>query len=486
MVMAKKGFSAILLAAGKGTRMRSPLPKVLHPVAGVPMIQRMITEVKQAGAKEIRVVLGFGESLVRSVVEPHGVCCFHQKQQRGTGDAVRAAQPENLEGTVLILNGDHPLIRADELRRLITEFDQSNDDLQVVTVELTNPTGFGRILRRQNKICAIIEEKDASHETRKICEVNAGFYLVRSEILNILLPKIKNENVQGEFYLTDILSLAIEEKMKVEGVKGSRQLAFGVNSQLDLAKATGLIFRRKARELLEKGVVIIDPRATYIEDNVTIGSGSVIYPGVMIKGPSELGSFCVVEPHAMLIRCQLGDGVEVKGGSYIQGAQIKDRAQIGPYAHIRPETTVGVEAKVGNFVELKKVQFGDRAKASHLTYLGDAEVGEDTNIGCGTITCNYAVDHKKYKTKIGKNVFVGSDSQFVAPIEVGDGAVIASGSTITKNVPPGALAVARAKQIVRENYVPRSSHSDSPNSTGSSEEVPAVGVGAIKGERSSK
>lgn len=452
MGMVKKDFSVILLAAGKGTRMKSSLPKVLHPVAGLPMIQRVVTEVKGAGAKEVRAVLGFGESLIREIIEPLGVCCFRQKDQLGTGDAVRAAEPESLQGTVLILNGDHPLIQADELRQLVAEFEQSQDELQVVSCLLRNPKGFGRIVRKQEELYAIVEEKEASHETKKIKEVNTGIYLVRADFLKRYLPEIKNSNSQNEYYITDLVSLGQEAGVKMKAVIASRQLAFGVNSQRELAQATSYIFRRNAGQLMDQGVVIIDPRATYIEDKVDIGPGSVIYPGVMIKGPSQLGPFCVVEPQAMLIRCQLGKGVEVKAGSYLQDSRIGDYAQLGPYAHIRPGTEIGVEAKVGNFVELKKVKLGNRAKASHLTYLGDAEIGENTNIGCGTITCNYALDRKKYKTIVGKDVFVGSDTQFVAPVEIGDGAVIASGSTITENVPSGALAIARSRQVIKEDY----------------------------------
>lgn len=452
--MAKKGFSTILLAAGKGTRMKSPLPKVLHPVAGHPMISRIVGEVKKAGAKEIRAVLGFGENLVKQVIEPLGACSFHQKEQMGTADAVRAAQPESLEGTVLILNGDHPLIEADEIRALVSEFDESNYDLCVVTAVVPNPKGFGRIVRQNDTIKAIVEEKDASYDTKQICEINTGVYLIRSEVLNEYLPQIKSENAQGEFYLTDIISLGLKGGSSVGTLRASRKMAFGVNSQEELAKATGYIFRRKARQLMESGVMMVDPKVTYIEDDVEIGEGTVVYPGVLIKGPAQVGRFCVLEPNSVINRCELGDSVQVRAGCYLQEAVIKEKAQLGPYAHIRPGSEVGVDARIGNFVELKKVKFGDRAKASHLTYLGDAEIGEDTNIGCGTITCNYAVDRKKYKTIIGKNAFIGSDTQFIAPVEVGDGAVVASGSTITKNVPAGALAVARGKQIIKENYKP--------------------------------
>ena len=249
------------MAAGKGTRMKSPLPKVLHPVAGYPMVSRIVQVVKEAGAKEVRAVLGFGESLVRQVVEPLGVCCFQQEEQKGTGDAVRSAKPENLEGTVLILNGDHPLIEADELKSLIEQFDQSNWDLCVVTSVLPNPKGYGRIYRHKGKIRAIVEEKDSSSESRKIQEVNTGVYVVRAEVLNQYLPQIKNENVQGEYYLTDIVSLALKGGAQVGTLVGSRRFAWGVNSQSELAKATRYIFQRKAKQLLSEGVMMLDPRA---------------------------------------------------------------------------------------------------------------------------------------------------------------------------------------------------------------------------------
>jgi bifunctional UDP-N-acetylglucosamine pyrophosphorylase/glucosamine-1-phosphate N-acetyltransferase len=230
-----------------------------------------------------------------------------------------------------------------------------------------------------------------------------------------------------------------------------------VNSQIELARASRWLYLNKAKSLLESGVMVIDPKATYIEDSVEVGPSSVIYPGTFIKGNTRLGQFCVVEPHAFISNALCGDGVQIRAGSYLEDCKIDSKAIIGPYARIRPETEIGTEARVGNFVELKKVKMGAGAKANHLTYLGDAEIGENTNIGCGTITCNYAADRKKYKTKIGRDVFVGSDTQFVAPVEIGDGAVIASGSTITKNVPAKALAVARSKQFIKENYSPKSS-----------------------------
>ncbi len=436
--------------------MNSPLPKVLHPVAGQPMIRRVIEGAKKAGAKEVRVVLGFGENLVRPVIESLGATGFRQQNQWGTADAVRAAQPESLEGLVVILNGDHPLIESRDLEHFVKSFDQGSADLAVVSCELKEPGHYGRIVRHRDQVQAIVEARDASHDTLKVREINTGIYVLRAELLNELLPKIQSHNAQKEFYLTDLVSLALEEGLKVEAIKAPRHVAYGVNTQAELAKVTRKIFKRKARALLESGVILVDPSATYIEDEVEVGPGTVVYPGAFILGKTSIGRFCVLEPNVYIHSCEISDSVRLKGGSYLEDSKIGEGSQVGPYARLRPESSLGRETKVGNFVELKKARLGDRSKASHLTYLGDAEIGEDSNIGCGTITCNYAADRKKYKTKIGRGVFVGSDTQFVAPIEVGDGAVIGSGSTITKDVPAGGLAVARGRQRNIENYSPRS------------------------------
>lgn len=451
----KKSFSAIILAAGKGVRMNSSLPKVLHPVAGEPMILRILKQTRLAGAIEARVVVGYGENLVRQVVEPTGAVCMKQVQQNGTADAVRAAQPETLEGPVLIVNGDHPLITADDLRRVLEDFNNSTGQLTLVTAKVKKPASYGRIVRSKGELRAIVEAKDASAETLKINEVNTGIYMVDAGLLTKLLKRVTNNNAQKEFYLTDIISLAIEDKIPVSTVTLNSRVASGVNSQAELAAVTKKIFKRKVEELMTAGVLVLDPATTYIEDDVEIGASSVLYPNVFIKAGTRLGPFCVVEPGCFLQKVTAEEGVHLKAHSHMEDCVIRARAVVGPFARIRPETEIGRDARVGNFVEMKKVKFGDGAKAGHLTYLGDADIGEGTNIGCGTITCNYAADKKKYKTTIGKNVFVGSDTQFVAPIHVGDEAIIGSGSTITKDVPAKALAVARGKQIVKENYKPK-------------------------------
>jgi bifunctional UDP-N-acetylglucosamine pyrophosphorylase/glucosamine-1-phosphate N-acetyltransferase len=448
-----EAFTAIVLAAGKGTRMMSPLPKVLHPVAGLPMIHWVLDTCLKASCEEIRLVLGHQAHLVQQVTQNFNPKCFLQEKQQGTADAVKAASFLTLEGLVLIVSGDHPLIEAEDLKQLVQIFHKSQLDLMVVSAELKKPKSFGRIVRHKGDFVAIVEAKDASVETLKICEVNTGIYLAKADVLKDVLPKIKNENAQKEFYLTDIVSLAREEGYTVEAIRAPhKRMAFGVNSQEELAEATRIRFRKKANELLNSGVVLIDPATTYIESTVTVGSGSVIYPNVFLRGQTELGSFCVVESGSFISDCKLGNGVQIKAHSYLEKSTLGEQVHVRPFARVRPETEIGDEAHIGNFVELKKVKFGKKSKAGHLTYLGDAEIGEEVNIGCGTITCNYAADKQKYRTKIGDRVFVGSDTQFVAPIEVGADAVIGSGSTITKNVPSKALAVARGKQIIKENY----------------------------------
>jgi len=450
-------LTMIILAAGKGTRMKSPLPKVLHPVAGRPMIEKVIVASKKAGATDLRVIVGHGQKLVRSVVEPMGVHCFAQEQQLGTADAVRSAQIETIEGDVVIMNGDHPLIEAEDIQKFVKVFRDEKYDLAVVTAVVKKPEAFGRIVRHMGQIKAIVEAKDASADTLKIREINTGIYIVKAKVLAEYLPQIKNHNAKNEFYITDLISICLEDQCKVMPLRASPKVAVGVNTQAELAKATKLLFLRKARRLMEEGVLIIDPDATYIEESVSVGPGSVIYPNVFLKGRTKIGSFSVIEPQVFMSDAEIGDSVQIRAGTYIEQTIVHAKATVGPYARLRPETVIGEEAHVGNFVEMKKVSFGKKSKAGHLTYLGDAEVGEDVNIGCGTITCNYAADRKKYKTKIGNRVFVGSDTQFVAPVEIGDDAVIGSGSTITKDVPAHALAVARGKQFVKENYTAKDS-----------------------------
>ncbi len=456
--------TAIILAAGQGTRMKSPLPKVLHPIAGQPMILRILSHCLAADFDEARVVLGHGHHLVQSVLEPFAslvqkqlhIQLHQQAQQLGTANAVGTADIASLDGDVIIVNGDHPLITSEDLKNFVTDFRERKLDLAVISVNLENPKEFGRIIRQSGQLKAIVETKDASSETLKIKEVNTGIYVAKAEVLKKYLPLIKNENSKKEFYLTDLISLAIDGGKNVEAILcNNTKVAHGVNTQEELAAATAQVFKSKVNQLMHAGVIFIDASNAYIEESVTIGAGSVIYPGVFMRGKTAIGPFCVIEPNAFISDCIVEDGVQIKAGSYLEQSHIKSQAKVGPYARIRPDTVIGKSAQIGNFVELKKVNFGDHSKAGHLSYLGDADIGQNVNIGCGTITCNYAADRKKYKTKIGDRVFVGSDSQFVAPVEVGSDSIIASGSTITKNVPEGALAIARGRQENKEGLAKR-------------------------------
>lgn len=455
-------FTAIILAGGQGTRMKSPLPKVLHPVAGQPMISRVVQTCRQAGVTEIRVVVGHGQSLVKTVLEPLNVQAYVQEKQLGTADAVKSAKLDSINSDVIIMNGDHPLITDQDLKNFISDFKEQQLDVAVVTVELDEPGAFGRIVRNNNQLVSIVEAKDASMETLKIKEVNTGIYIAKASVLQKYIPRIQNNNSKKEFYLTDLIDLALTDNLKVQALlSNNTDVAHGVNNQLELAEATKKVFLTKNKQLMENGVIFIDAHTAYVEETVIIGAGSVIYPNTFVRGKTAIGAFTVIEPNCFISDSIIGESVHLKAGSYIEQTIIKNKASVGPYARLRPETTIGESAHVGNFVEMKKVNFGNKSKAGHLTYLGDADVGEDVNIGCGTITCNYAADKKKYKTVIGDRVFVGSDSQLVAPVRVGHDALIASGTTVTKDVPEGALALARSPQVNKEGYAKKFKKSES-------------------------
>lgn len=417
------------------------------------MILRIIESCKQAEISEVRVVVGHGQNLVKSVLEPLRTPTYTQVEQLGTADAVKSADLASLQGEVIIMNGDHPLIQPADIRHFISDFREQKLDLAVVTVELPEPGSFGRIVRRNNQLVAIVEAKDASADTLKIKEINTGIYIVKAEVLQKYIPQIQNNNSKKEYYLTDLIDLSLQDGLKVQALLSSNaDVAHGVNTQIELAAATRKVFSRHVTRLLEAGVIFISPETAFIEESVLIGAGSVIYPNVFMRGRTVVGAFSVIEPNCFVSDSVIGESVQVKAGSYIEQTIIKNKASVGPYARLRPETTIGESAHVGNFVEMKKVNFGNKSKAGHLTYLGDAEIGEDVNIGCGTITCNYAADRKKYKTTIGDRVFVGSDTQLVAPVTVESDSIIASGTTVTKTVPNGALALSRTPQVNKEGY----------------------------------
>lgn len=444
-------YSALILAAGKGTRMKSELCKVLHPVAGKPMISYVLEAVGSCGFRKIALVLGHQADGVRQSLNIPGLDYAIQEPQLGTGHAVLAARHlfDDCPGNILILCGDTPLIQAATIKRFVGFHEETKSKLSLITARPLNPHGYGRIIRDElGRVVQIVEERDASESEKLIDEVNTGIYLAEKDLLFSLLEKVRANNFQHEYYLTDIITQAIRISEPVHAyLLDDFQEASGINTRAELASASAIIWNKVRRNLMEGGVTLLDPCATYVAPGVTIGKDTVIHPGANISGDTSIGANCLIESGVYIIDSRLYDGVKVLQGSRLVGAVVREGTSVGPMAHIRPDTTIGRDARIGNFVEIKKTTVGDGTKASHLTYLGDSSIGKGVNIGCGTITCNYD-GKKKHPTIIGDGCFIGSDVQFVAPVEIGEGSVIGAGSTITKNVPPRSLAVSRSKQRI--------------------------------------
>ncbi len=451
-----KDTAALILAAGKGTRMKSNLVKVMHPLGGLPMISWPVKAARSAGAAKSVLVVGFQGDKVRDYFAGAPDIAFaEQTEQLGTGHAVACALPllRGCGGSVLILCGDVPLIQASTLEAMLLFHKEEQATLTVLTVHQETPHGYGRIVKDdQGNVARIVEEKDATAEEREITEINTGIYCADAEFLAGAVGQLQNNNAQGEYYLTDVVKWGAE--------RGGRCLSFaasdttevmGVNDRVQLAVAAAVLRRRINEKLMLSGVTIIDPATTYIDEGVEVGTDSVIYPHVQIAGKTAVGSGCVIEPGAVIRGCKIGNGVTVKAGSVMTDSILRDGVNVGPMAHLRPGSELGEHVKVGNFVETKKVVMGAGSKASHLTYLGDASVGSNVNIGCGTITCNYD-GVNKHRTVIEDDVFVGSDVQFVAPVTIGRNSLIAAGTTVTRDVPPDSLAIARTPQVNKEGW----------------------------------
>ena len=445
---------AIILAAGQGTRMKSKLYKVLHPVCGKPMVQHVIDQVNQLQIEDIVTVIGHGAEKVQ---EQLGDSCKYalQEQQLGTAHAVMQAESvlSAKSGTTLVICGDTPLIKAETMKELIALHEQSQAKATILTAYADNPAGYGRVLRGEGGLVEkIVEHKDASEEERYVKEINTGTYCFDNQALFSALKKVSNENVQGEYYLPDVIEILKEEGEVVTAFQSSDfEETLGVNDRVALSQAEQILRKRINETHMRNGVTIIDPVTTFIEADVQIGQDTVINPGSFIKGKSIIGQDCLIGPNTEISNCEIGDGTEVLQ-SVVHESSIGSFVKIGPFAHVRPQSDIKDSVKIGNFVEIKKTVFGKGSKASHLSYIGDAEVGENVNIGCGSITVNY--DGKnKYLTKIEDNVFIGCNSNLVAPVTVGEGAYVAAGSTITQDVPQQALSVARARQVNKEDYV---------------------------------
>ncbi len=449
-------IAALILAAGKGTRMKSDLLKVMHPLGGHPMIEYPVAAAREAGASRIVIVTGHQSDSVRSYFcGSKDIAFAHQAEQLGTGHAVASARQSlaGFSGRILILCGDVPLLKPQTLQKAIACHAGSSAAVTVLTAQQDNPYGYGRIVKDAGgNILRIVEEKEANDAERKIREINSGIYCVESEFLFDAISRLSNNNVQGEYYLTDIVQLAAEEGLPCVAfsVVDPNEL-MGVNDRIQLVAAAALLRKEVNEALMSDGVTIIDPCNTYIDKGVKIGRDTTIHPNVHINGMTEIGANCTVESSVSIKDCRIGKGVIIRTGSVLANALLHDAVAVGPMAHLRPGTELMKDVRIGNFVETKKAQIGEGSKASHLTYLGDVIIGKGVNIGCGTITCNYD-GINKHRTIIEDNVFVGSDVQLIAPVTIGRNALIAAGSTVTKDVPPDSLAIARTPQVNKEGW----------------------------------
>lgn len=445
---------AVILAAGQGTRMKSKLYKVLHPVCGKPMVQHVVDHIQTLDVNRIVTVVGHGAEKVQQQLGDKSEYVL-QAEQLGTAHAVQQAEAilGNEEGTTLVVCGDTPLIRPETMQALFEHHQAKNAKATILTAIAENPTGYGRILRGDNgQVEQIVEQKDASAEQQLVKEINTGTYCFDNKLLFETLKLVKNDNAQGEYYLPDVIEILQKQGDIVEAyVTDDFEETLGVNDRVALSQAETLMRTRINEKHMRNGVTIIHPETTHISVDAVIGRDTVIQPGSMIEGATVIGEDCIIGPNTQIIDSRIGDRTTVHS-SVVRESAIAEDTSIGPFAHIRPLSDIGSHVKIGNFVEVKKSKLGNDTKVSHLSYIGDAEIGSNVNIGCGSITVNY--DGKnKFKTIIEDDVFVGCNTNLVAPVKVGKGSFIAAGSTITKEVPEDALAIARARQENKPNYV---------------------------------
>ncbi len=437
----------VILAAGLGKRMKSALPKVLHKIYDRTMIQYVADAVKGLKPEMSYVVVGPDSKEIKDVLSDYPVSFVIQEKPLGTGDALKRAKAilKDFSGTILVLNGDTPLIELSMLRKFLRLHEKNREDISLLSFIAEGKHSYGRIVREGGDVVAIVEDRDASGEQRQIKEVNSGIYALETKVLD-LLDEIKINKKKGEFYLTDIVGIAVRHGYRVGAhLIGSEAELTGINTRKDLNNAHLYLRDRIVEKLMKKGITFIDRNSVFIHPEVKIGRDTVIYPYVFIEGKTVIGKGCRIYPNTRIIDSLVGDSVTIKDSTVIESSVIKAYAMIGPFAHLRPGSVIGSFCKIGNFVEIKKSIIGSRTKASHLSYLGDAEIGEDVNIGAGTITCNYD-GREKHRTIIEDKVFIGSDTQFVAPVKIGKGAYIGAGSTITEDVPPESLALSRVRQ----------------------------------------
>ncbi|MEG0259043.1 MAG: bifunctional UDP-N-acetylglucosamine diphosphorylase/glucosamine-1-phosphate N-acetyltransferase GlmU [Lysinibacillus sp.] len=445
---------AVILAAGQGTRMKSKLYKVLHPVCGKPMVEHVVDHIQVLDVNRIVTVVGHGAEKVREQLGEKSEYVL-QAEQLGTAHAVQQAEVilGKEDGTTLVVCGDTPLIRPETMQALFEHHQSKNAKATILTAIAENPTGYGRILRdTKGQVEQIVEQKDATQEQQQVKEINTGTYCFDNKALFETLKLVKNENAQGEFYLPDVIEILQQQGEIVSAyVTEDFEETLGVNDRYALSQAEELMRARINERHMRNGVTIVNPAATYISADAVIGPDTILQPGVMIEGNSVIGEDCLIGPNSQVIDSRIGDRTSIHS-SVVSESVIADDTTIGPFANIRPLSNIGSHVKIGNFVEVKKSKLGNDTKVSHLSYIGDADIGSNVNIGCGSITVNY--DGKnKFQTIIEDDVFVGCNTNLVAPVKVGKGSFIAAGSTITKEVPEDALAIARAKQENKLNYV---------------------------------
>lgn len=450
---------AVILAAGQGTRMKSKLYKVLHPVCGKPMVEHVVDQIGKLDMTKMVTIVGHGAELVKAKLE--GKTAFAlQEEQLGTAHAVMQADEalSNEDGVTLVVCGDTPLIQAETMEALMKHHEEQKAKATILTAYTDQPEGYGRLIRNEEGFVErIVEHKDATEEERKVKEINTGVFCFDNQALFQALKKVSNDNVQGEYYLPDVIEILKNDGEIVSAYQtDNMEETLGVNDRIALAKAEKIMRKRINEFHMRNGVSIIDPENTYIGLDIIIGIDTVIYPGVQLSGKTIIGEECTIGPNSEIKDCTIKDQTVIRQ-SVAYDSAIGSNVQIGPFAHIRPNSAIADEVKIGNFVEIKKASFGKGSKASHLSYIGDAEVGSNVNIGCGSITVNY--DGKnKYLTKIEDGVFVGCNSNLVAPVTIGKNAYVAAGSTITEDVPGDALSIARARQVNKENYVNKLKH----------------------------
>lgn len=436
-------MTGIVLAAGLGKRMRSNLPKAAHMIIDRPMVNWVISSLKEAGVDRVVVVTGYRAEIIESLLESD-ILTVRQNEQMGTGHAVMMAKDFLDDEDVVVVAGDEPLIKPSTLRDMVRRRREADLDVLFLTMFPPDPSGYGRVVKRDGKV-EIVEERDASEEIRNIKEVNTGIYAFRGSFISDSIGSLRSNNEQGEYYLTDTVGMAARADTMIIA---DAEEVLGINNRAQLAQVARIARKRINNALMEAGVTIVDPETTYIGPNVKIGIDSVIEPMTFIYGQTTIGQNCLIGPMSRIQDSKIADNVEIVRSEVLE-ADVREGARVGPYSRLRPGAVIMEQAHVGNYVELKKSILGKRSKANHLTYLGDTTIGEDANIGAGTITCNY--DGKnKFKTSIGDRAFIGSNSSLVAPVEIGEGSVTAAGSVITDDVPPYSLALGRARQINKE------------------------------------